>query len=623
MAKDRKVARENYWNRRVGRRRILAGSGSAAIGLGALALTGCGDDDAGGKTPSASSPATGSSPAAGASPTVAANAPKKGGINVAQSAMAYATVDPHRTVESPVVQVLTRAMSKLLYFTNPNTGELAGDMAEKWETPDPQTVTLSIRQGVKWHSKGPGASNPAAKPGRDFTAADVIYNIERQKAGLLADGKAATFGRKAYWSAVDKVEEIDKATVRLKLKNPNAAFVQGLANEFNHLVQKELIEAVEGKHSEISPDKVIGTGPYILTEWEPGKSISAVRNADYILKDKPYLDATHWIQTFADPTAYRIAFEQKQVDSFSDPDPGVVTSLNNSNKDATYLRYSGVANTVAIYLPRTQAPWTDDRLIKAIHLAADRRQLIQQLHNGLGKVSGPVSWLQENWAISQKDLDATPGYRAKKDEDLAEAKKLWDAAGGKDLGPITWVIPDIWAGRAAWGATPDIITSMFNKAFGTTQFKSRIAGYAEIIPAWNSKKFDPFFGWIPNVEIPDARADMTTAFKSDSPGNIWGVNEPDKIDAKLQKALSTLDPKEAQTLMREVQDLVLANGHYGRIIMYNYIAPALYWNYYKTTGPANDAGWNFLGNGTATLNEWIDTADASYKGRATPTVKSL
>ncbi len=621
------TTRDNYWTKpRFGRRRFMGSATAAGVGAAALGLVGCGDDDDD-DSKNSDTPGATTTTSSGGSPTAApsssAGKPKKGGINVAQSAMAYDSIDPHRTVASPAIQVLTRAMSKLLYFKNPNTGEVAGDLAEKWETPDAKTVTLTIRKGVKWQSKGPGASNPAAKPGRDFTVDDVIYNIERQKAGLLSDGSKATFGRKSYWSGVDKVEAVDDSHLKMTLTKPNAAFVQGLANEFNLIVQKELIEATEGKAAEISADKVIGTGPYILTEWAPGKSISAVQNTEYFLKDQPYLEATHWVQTFADPTAYRIAFEQKQIDSFSDPDPDVVTSLHDSNKDATYTRYSGVANTVAIYLPATQAPWNDPRLIKAVNLAADRRQLIQQLHNGLGKVSGPVSWLQEKWAIPQADLDKTPGYRAKKDEDLAEAKKLWDAANGSSLGEITWVTADIWTGRAAWGATPDIITSMFNKAFGTDQFKSRVAGYAEIIPAWNSKKFEPFFGWIPNVEIPDARGDMVAAFNSTSPGNIWGVSEPEKIDAKLSRALETLDDKEALKLVREVQDLALENGQYGRIIMYNYISPSLYWNYLHTTGPAPDAGWNFLANGVATLDDWIDPDDASYKGRATPQVKTL
>lgn len=611
----------DYWDRfnrtRASRRRFLAGGATAGAGAVGLGLVGCGDDD---DDDPAATTAPATSPSAAASPVVAAG--KKGGISVTQSANVYETVDPHRTVASPVLQVLGGVQSKLLRFSNPNTGEVVADLAEKWETPDPQTVILSIRPGVKWHSKGPGAANPAAKGGRDLTPEDIVYNIERQKAGKLADGTAAPFGRKSYWSKVQSATIAGNA-ITLKLTAPDATFVQGLANEFNQIVQRELIEAVEPKATEISADKVIGTGPYILTEWVPGKTISAVRNPDYYNKDRPYFDAQRWIQTFEDPTAYRIAFEQKQVDTFTDPNPQTVVAIQEANKTTTSLRYAGVANTVAIYLPHTQAPWTDVRLVKAINMAADRRQIIQQLHNGLGKASGPVSWLQEKWAIPQKDLESVPGYKLKREDDLAEANKLWTAAGGANIGEITFVVPETWASRAGWGSTPEIISSMFNKAFNTTQFKGKTGPYGQIIPSWASKKFEPFFGWIPNVEIPDARADMVAAFSSTSPGNIWGINEPEKIDAKLQKALTLADQNEAFKLLKEVQDLALENGQYGRIIMYNYVAPGAKWNYFKDTGPSDAEGWNFLASSLAPLEHWLDSDDATFKGRATPTVKSL
>lgn len=615
------MSHDNYWTRRYRRRTALKGAGLGIAGVGAAALVGCGDDDDNGGSDSNPTSSSGGSTAP-ASATAKPAAAKPGGVWISQSANVYETIDPHRTVASPVLQVLGGVQSKILRFTDPNTGDLTGDLAEKWESPDPTTVVLHLRQGVKWHDKGPGAANPAAASGRALTTDDILYNINRQKAGLLADGTKGAFGRKSYWSKVDSIQ-VAANTITLKLKAPDATFIQGLANEFNQIVQKELIEAVEPKATEISADKVIGTGPYILTEWVPGKTISAVKNPGYFLKDKPYFEAMRWVQTFEDPTAYRIAFEQKQIDSFSDPSPDTTVAIYNANKNSTALRYSGTANTVAIYLPRTQAPWTDDRLIKAINLAADRRQIIQQLHSGLGKVSGPVSWLQEKWAIDQKTLETTPGYRLKKDEDLKEAKALWDAASGSTVGDITWVVPDTWASRAGWGSTPEILTAMFNKAFGTTQFKGKTANYSQIIPAWQSKKFDPFFGWIPNVEIPDARADLVAALSSTSPGNFWGINEPEKIDAKLQKALTLLDEKEALKLVNEVQNLVLENGQYGRIIMYNYISPTLRWKYLHDTGPSDDEGWNFLASSLAPLETWIDTADPSASGRSTPTYKGL
>jgi ABC-type transport system substrate-binding protein len=617
--------RTNYWTRPIRRRRVLASAGTGVAGAAAFGLVGCGGDDDDASTPtSAAGGETATSPAgttpthAAASPTSAA-ASQRGGITVTQSTNVYETVDPHRTVASPVLQVLGGSLSKILRFTNPNVGELTGDLAESWETPDPETVILNIRQNVKWHAYGPGAENPAAAGGRDLTPEDIIYNIERQKSGLLADGSESSFGRKSYWSKVDSATVAGNA-ITLKLTDPDATFIQGMANEFNQIVQRELMEAVEGQATEISADKVIGTGPFILTEWVPGRTISAPRNPDYFLEDRPNLEGQRWVQTFEDPTAYRIAFEQKQVDSFSDPNPQTTIAIWEGNKDASSIRYTGTANTVAIYLPRAQAPWNDDRLIKAIHLAADRRQLIQQLHNGLGRVSGPVSWLQEAWAIPQEDMESVPGYRLDKTEDLTEAKALWDAAGGADIGDVTFVVPETWAARAGWGASPELMATMFNNAFGTTQFTGRTKSYGEIIPAWQSKNFDPFFGWIPNVEIPDARADMVGAFLSTSPGNFWNVNEPDQIDAKLLQALEMLDVDEAVALLREVQDFVLENGQYGRIVMYNYIAPFVRWNYFRDTGPSDEEGWNFLASSLAPLENWIDTEDPSYVGRAEPSI---
>lgn len=620
--------RTNYWTRPMRRRRVLVGAGTGVAGAAAFGLVGCGGDDDDDASPTSAPGGETPTTAAGETPTQAAASPTsapttmRGGITVTQSTNVYETVDPHRTVASPVLQVLGGSLSKILRFTNPNVGELTGDLAESWETPDAETVILNIRQNVKWHAYGPGAENPAAAGGRDFTPEDIVYNIERQKAGLLADGSESSFGRKSYWSKVDSATVAGNA-ITLKLTDPDATFVQGMANEFNQIVQRELMEAVEGQATEISADKVIGTGPFILTEWVPGRTISAPRNPDYFLEDRPNLEGQRWVQTFEDPTAYRIAFEQKQVDSFSDPNPQTTIAIWEGNQDTSSIRYSGTANTVAIYLPRAQAPWNDDRLIKAIHLAADRRQLIQQLHNGLGRVSGPVSWLQETWAIPQEDMETIPGYRLDKTDDLTEAKALWDAAGGADIGEVTFVVPETWAARAGWGASPELMATMFNNAFGTTQFVGRTKSYGEIIPAWQSKNFDPFFGWIPNVEIPDARADMVGAFLSTSPGNFWNVNEPDEIDAKLLQALEMLDIDEAVALLREVQDFVLEAGQYGRIVMYNYIAPFVRWNYFRDTGPSEEEGWNFLASSLAPLENWIDTEDPSYEGRAEPTITGL
>jgi ABC-type transport system substrate-binding protein len=622
------IEQRNFWQKtaggRVSRRAALRGAGLGIAGLAGAALIGCGDDDEATTTAATPTPASAATAAAAAATEApGAMGPLRGNASVAQSANVYETIDAHLTVASPVLTILSAAQSKILRFSNPNTGELVGDLAESWETPDPLTVVLNLRPGVKWHSAGPGANHPASTAGRDLTAEDIVFNIERQRDALMADGSEGPFGRNSFWSKVTNAEIVDDRTVKLSLTKQDGTFIEGLANEFNLIAQPELITAVEPNNVEISADKVIGTGPYILTEWVPGERISAVRNEAYYDADRPYMDGQRWIQSFEDPTAYRIAFEQKQVDSFTDPDPGTPTAIHEANKDSTYLTYQGVANTVAVYLNPNVEPWNDNRLVRAINMVIDRRQLIQQLHNGLGKVSGPVSWMQQAWALPQDELEKHPGYRIDRDVDLKEANALWSAAGGPALGDIDWVIAETWALRAAWTSTPEIIAAMFNDAFSTTQFRGVTKSYGEIIPSWFNKTFDPFFAWIPNIEIPDARADLIGAFNSGSKGNIWSVDEPVKIDAKLDAAAAELDKEVAYEILKEVQEFVMENGRLGRRIRDHPIVPSLRWNYMHPPLAGESEGWNFLANSLNSLDQWIDSNDPSFSGRKPPTLKAI
>ena len=652
------MSETTYWQRmgrrRLSRRGLLSASARAGVGAAGLALVGCGDDDDDDAQPAAATTTQQAQqqdqaaqqqaqvveqqeqPAAQqaqqqamqqqaaqqqATQQAMVGGKQYGGSIIEQSANVYETWDPQRTVASPVLQVLSRVQSKLLRFQNPNSGELVGDLAESWETPDATTIVLNLRPGVAWHNYGPGASNPAAAAGRALSTQDIVWNIDRQRNKMLASGEeSADFGRSAYWAGTDTMDQVDNS-VTLNLTEPDATYLQGLANEFNLINQPELVSASEDKHTEIDPANVIGTGPYVLTRWDPGEGISAVKNPDfYDLPTRPYLDAWVWVQTFQDPNAYRIAFEQKQVDYMSDPDPNTILAIHDDRQDETYLTYQGVANTVAIFTPSNKEPWNDLRLTRAIDIGINRRQLIQQLHNGFGKVSGPVTWMQEAWAIPQEDLETTPGYRIDRDADIQEARALWNAAGGPEIGQIDWVTSELWAARAAWSATPGIIAEMFNQTFDTDQFNGITKPYLEIIPSWIARDFDPFFSWIPNIEIPDARADMISAFTTGAGANYWEISDP-YIDETLTAAKQELDYETAYQMVREVQDYAMERGQFGRSICYNYIFPAIRYNYNRPELASPEEGWNFLATSLQAHEQWIDQNDPSIAGRqaAAPT----
>ncbi len=671
------MSKRNYWTRlqrrRISRRSVLAATARAGVGAAGLALVGCGgddDDDAVAQTqdqpeeqqqaaqqdqqqaqqPQAQQQAAQQqvrqqAAEQQAEPQTEAQAeaqaeqaepdeeqaeeqaavsrfdktPVDGGTIVDITAVIFDSADASQSVSSEVLRVLGRIQSKLLRFANPDSGELTGDLASGWEAPDGQTVVLQLREGVNWHAEGPGADHPASTAGRPLTAEDLAWNIERQRAGLLQDGSEGAFGRKGYWSSVASID-IDAGAMTLNLVNPNAAFLQGLANEFNLMGQPELLTGIEPEALDVSADKVIGTGPYILTEWLPGESISAVRNPDY---HSPGPRAHNWIwnQSFEDPTAYRIAFEQKQVDSLLTGGSELLQSIHDGAADSTFLTYKGSAFPIAAYVNPIHEPWTDPRMVKAIDIAIARRELIQQLAQGLGKVSGPVPWVQEAWAIPQEELTDFAAYSLDRDAALQEANELWSAAGGAEVGEIDWVNSNAY--EATRPGSTEAVAQMFNQAFGTDQFQGVTQSYGEIFPSWFDKTFTTFFSWIPNLTVPDGRADLAAAFKTDAAGNYWGVSEPDEIDAKLDAAIQEFDFETANELVREVQDFIIENGQFGRHIIYNAVEPTVAWNYLHPALKSETEGYTFESESLQALNSWIDPDDPSIEGRTEPEPRPL
>ncbi len=90
---------------------------------------------------------------------------------------------------------------------------MKGALAESWEMPDDTTIIFHIRKGVHWHNKPP-------MNGREFTAADVVYNWHR----LLGLGKFSEAGPTPAHRFVARFESVtatDDWTVVFKLEKPS------------------------------------------------------------------------------------------------------------------------------------------------------------------------------------------------------------------------------------------------------------------------------------------------------------------------------------------------------------------------------------------------------------------
>src|SRR5205814_2366060 len=119
--------------------------------------------------------------------------------------------DPLQTISYKTHIALSFTHSRLLKHKAgpsviPGTFPIEGDLAESWTQPSETTYVFKLRKGVRWHNKPP-------VNGRELTADDVVFSVNHF---LTAKGNANAYMLKS----VDKVEALDKHTVKFTLKEP-------------------------------------------------------------------------------------------------------------------------------------------------------------------------------------------------------------------------------------------------------------------------------------------------------------------------------------------------------------------------------------------------------------------
>lgn len=169
---------------------------------------------------------------------------------------------------------------------NPRTTEIEPALALRWEHNSEGTeCTFHLREGVRWHD------------GQPFGAEDVLFTFRAISdrrvpndftALLLVDGEPV------------EVEKIDALTLRFSLPHPFAPLLSSLTAVPiipEHVLARSLEAGNFAQQWGIDtpPERLIGTGPYRMTQFVPGQYIHYLRNPEYWMRDKqgtqlPYLE---------------------------------------------------------------------------------------------------------------------------------------------------------------------------------------------------------------------------------------------------------------------------------------------------------------------------------------------
>ncbi len=269
-------------------------------------------------------------------------------------------------------------------------------LAKSWEmSEDGKSWTFHLREELKWSDGAP------------LTADDILFTYEviyhptvpnSSKDILTVEGKKV------------HLEKLDGTTVRFDLPHPFAPFLYSFGGV--SILPKHILGPVLEKGEfanrwgvDTPPEQLIGSGPYVMTKYEPTQYIKYKRNRNYWMKDEsgktlPYLTEKTLLIVPDQNTQY-LKFTAGQTDIHSPRPEEVETLKSESGKLGIAMRKRGL-DTGTPFVTFNRNPkhyikkgkkdpkldWFQDAFfLKAIAHTIDKETIIANTMHGLGKAA--------------------------------------------------------------------------------------------------------------------------------------------------------------------------------------------------------------------------------------------
>jgi len=555
----------NYWNRAISRRRLLAATAGTALVAAVGAACGDDDDDGG----ESASSGGGASPAAG-SPV--AQQPRRGGTIKISMYLNPPHLDALQGTSSQAIPLATVQDALLGYEAGPGVGAneqklrpaLAAALPEQ---PDEMTFTFKSNPAAKWSD------------GTPVTADDVKFTLEQIKSATVG-----AYSQKAQFQVIQSVSAVDKNTVSIKTTRPSAALTRYLSESTASIVPAAIYQQLGDFKKE-----VVGSGPYKLDRFEPSVSIRLVRNPDHWNGSaEGWADTIDWSIIQEDST--RLAAYQAGKHDIEGLYPFLSEDMRKQIEGTGTEFLEGLTNYGTYLIPNnTKAPFNDERVRKAFHLAINRQQMIATWGNGKGQVNGPIPAVYTDFAFSQDELLKRPGLRAQKDQDLKDAKALLEQTGFESLDV------DAIGGMDYQTAGPFLQVARNNLAAIGVNLNIQLIDNQTVRARHQSGDFT--FSSTPHTTVADIDGLLISDYRSDS-ALAYGRPKDSALDLMIDKQSQTLDAAERKRLVNEIQDYVLNKAYY------MYTTDRTVWVAYRATAVSN-FHYNLYSRGAALRQTWL------------------
>ncbi len=276
--------------------------------------------------------------------------------------------DPHQTTSFKTHTTLSFVYNRLVRHqvgpeVRPGVFTVEPDLAERWEELDDTTYVFHLRKGVKWHNKPP-------VNGRELVAEDVKFTYDRF---LTEQGNANRY----MLEPVERVEVVDRYTVKFVLKEPYVWLINALASPWSMwIVAPEVVQHFSNLRK---PESAIGTGPFLLERYEPNVKTVFKRHPDFFRTGQPYVDGVEWFVLEDDWTGLAM-YRTGHIDC----GPGHWWSVRQQDVEALqkthpHLLYQDFLSNVpgAVSMRTDLPPFNDVRVRRAVSHAIDRQALLE------------------------------------------------------------------------------------------------------------------------------------------------------------------------------------------------------------------------------------------------------
>ena len=178
-----------------------------------------------------------------------------------------------------------------------------------------------------------------------------------------------------YGGAILSIEALDESTVKFTLCNPDPAFPSKVAFSALNIFSSDQLEETGGGGPELFQNP-IGTGPYMLENWDLGNEIVMSRYDDYW--GEPAIEGTLIFRWNAEAAARLVELQAGTADGIDNPGPGdfevieADPNLTLYERPGTNVFYFGINNTVE--------PFDNVLVRQAIAHAIDKQRLIDNFY---------------------------------------------------------------------------------------------------------------------------------------------------------------------------------------------------------------------------------------------------